>query len=60
MAELAAAGGAASPGWISPALIETAKERAAEQGLDIDYLVGDCEQLELHDASFELVSSCAA
>src|SRR5919206_3977594 len=42
---------------IAPALIETARERAAERGLAIDYRVGDCEQLELRDASFDAVSS---
>jgi SAM-dependent methyltransferase len=38
-------------------LIETAAERAAERGLEIDYRVGDCERLELDDASFDAVSS---
>jgi ubiquinone/menaquinone biosynthesis C-methylase UbiE len=38
-------------------LIETAKERAEEKGLDIDYRVGDAERLDLPDASFEKVSS---
>jgi ubiquinone/menaquinone biosynthesis C-methylase UbiE len=42
---------------LAPALIETARERAAERGLAIDYRVGDCEQLELPDASFDEVSS---
>ena len=42
---------------LAPALIETAKERAAELGLGIDYRVGDCERLELEDASFDIVSS---
>ena len=40
-----------------PVLIETARERAAERGLEIDYRVGDCERLELPDASFDAVSS---
>src|ERR671914_2306629 len=57
-AELAAERGADVTGIdIAPALIETAKERAAERGLDIDYRVGDAEQLELEDASFDVVSS---
>jgi SAM-dependent methyltransferase len=42
---------------LAPALIETAAERAREQGLEIDYQVGDCERLELEDASFDVVSS---
>jgi ubiquinone/menaquinone biosynthesis C-methylase UbiE len=42
---------------LAPALIETAKERAQEQGLDIDYRVGDCENLEFPDSSFDAVSS---
>jgi SAM-dependent methyltransferase len=42
---------------LSPALIETARERAAERDLAIDYRIGDCEQLELADGSFDVVSS---
>jgi SAM-dependent methyltransferase len=42
---------------LAPVLIETAKERAAERGLEIDYRVGDAERLELPDASFDKVSS---
>jgi SAM-dependent methyltransferase len=58
MAELATKGGADLTGIdLAPALIETAKERAQEQGLDIDYRVGDCENLDVPDASFEVVSS---
>jgi SAM-dependent methyltransferase len=38
-------------------LIETAKERADELGLDIEYVVGDAEQLDFEDASFDKVSS---
>src|SRR4029077_5839757 len=38
--------------------IETAKERARELGLEIDYRVGDCERLDgVDDASFDVVSS---
>ena len=58
MAERAAAAGADVTGVdLAPVLIETARERAAEQGLEIDYRVGDCENLEFEDASFEAVSS---
>jgi ubiquinone/menaquinone biosynthesis C-methylase UbiE len=58
VAEHAAARGAEVTGVdLAPDLIETARERAAERGLAIDYRVGDCEQLELIDASFDAVSS---
>jgi ubiquinone/menaquinone biosynthesis C-methylase UbiE len=58
VAERAAAlGASATPIDLAPALIETARARAAERGLDIDYRVGDCERLELADASFDAVSS---
>jgi SAM-dependent methyltransferase len=42
---------------LAPALIDTALQRAAERGLAIDYRVGDCEQLEVADASYDAVSS---
>jgi ubiquinone/menaquinone biosynthesis C-methylase UbiE len=42
---------------LAPVLIDTAKERAADAGLEIDYAVGDVEQLDLPDAGFEKVSS---
>jgi ubiquinone/menaquinone biosynthesis C-methylase UbiE len=58
VAERAAAGGAAVTGIdLAPALIDTARERAGELGLEIDYRVGDCEGLELPDARFDAVSS---
>ena len=58
VAELAAAGGADVTGVdLAPALIDTARARAADQDLAIDYRVGDCEQLELDEASFDAVSS---
>ena len=44
-----------SPGVdLAPALIETAKDRARERGLDIDYRVGDCENLEFEDGAFDV------
>jgi SAM-dependent methyltransferase len=56
VAERAAAAGAPVVGIdLAPALIETARERAAERGLAIDYRVGDCERLDLPDASFDVV-----
>jgi ubiquinone/menaquinone biosynthesis C-methylase UbiE len=58
VAERAAARGAEVTGVdLAPALVATARERAAELGLEIDYRVGDCEHLELPDASFDTVSS---
>jgi SAM-dependent methyltransferase len=58
MCELAAAAAASVTGIdLAPALIETAKARAGELGLEIDYAIGDVERLELDDASFDKVSS---
>jgi SAM-dependent methyltransferase len=43
---------------LAPVLIETARGHAAAAGLDIDYRVGDCENLVgIDDASFDAVSS---
>jgi SAM-dependent methyltransferase len=42
---------------LAPVLIETAKERAAELGLEVDYVVGDAENLDFPDGSFDKVSS---
>jgi 2-polyprenyl-3-methyl-5-hydroxy-6-metoxy-1,4-benzoquinol methylase len=45
LAERAAAAGARVTGLdLAPVLIETAKERAAELGLEIEYVVGDVER----------------
>ena len=58
VAELAAAEGANVVGVdLAPALIDQAKSRADERGLEIDYRVGDAEALELEDASFDRVAS---
>jgi SAM-dependent methyltransferase len=59
IAEAAARAGARVTGVdLAPALIETARERAAAQGLEIDYRVGDCERLDgLEDGSFDVVTS---
>ena len=58
VAERAARAGADVVGVdLAPALIDTAQENAREKGLEIDYRVGDCERLELDDASFDAVSS---
>ena len=58
LAERAAERGADVTGVdLAPALIETAKERARERGLEIDYRVGDCENLEFEDGAFDVVAS---
>lgn len=58
VAERAAAIGADVTGAdLAPALIDTARERARELDLDIDYVVADCEQLEFEDGHFHAVSS---
>jgi SAM-dependent methyltransferase len=43
---------------LAPALIETAKRLAAEEGVDVRYEVGDAEALPYADASYDVVSSC--
>jgi SAM-dependent methyltransferase len=58
IAERAAVAGADVTGLdLSPVLIETAQERAAEQGLEIEYVVGDAEALPFEDGSFTKLSS---
>lgn len=59
VAERAARAGADVVGVdLAAVLVETARERAAEQGLEIDYRVGDCEDLAgVADGSFDIVSS---
>ncbi|MGH3038937.1 MAG: class I SAM-dependent methyltransferase [Gaiellaceae bacterium] len=58
VAERAAGAGADVTGIdLAPILIETAKERAQGLGLEIDYAVGDAENLDAADASFDKVSS---
>jgi SAM-dependent methyltransferase len=58
VAERAAASGADVTGAdLAPGLIETAVERARERGLEIDYVVADCERLEFADGSFDAVAS---
>jgi ubiquinone/menaquinone biosynthesis C-methylase UbiE len=43
---------------LSPVLIETAQREAAEEGLDIDFRVGDCENLEsVETGSYDIVTS---
>jgi SAM-dependent methyltransferase len=58
VAELAEATGADVTGLdLAPGLIETAKERARDQGLEIEYVVGDAEELPFEDDSFDVVAS---
>jgi len=54
---LAAAGAEVTGVDLAPALVETARRIAGEQGLDIRYEVGDAEALPLDDASFDVVTS---
>src|SRR5690242_15763354 len=43
---------------LAPVLIDTAKQRAEEEGVAVDFRVGDAERLDgVDDASFDLVSS---
>jgi SAM-dependent methyltransferase len=58
VAERAAERGASVTGLdLAPELIETAKARASERDVEVDYVVGDCERMEFADASFDKVSS---
>lgn len=54
----AAGGGASVTGLdLAPGLIETARERAREAGVDLALAVGDAERLPYPDATFDVVSS---
>ena len=58
VALLAAAQGATVTGLdLTPELFDTAKQRAAEQGVSIDWVEGDAESLPFADASFDRVLS---
>jgi ubiquinone/menaquinone biosynthesis C-methylase UbiE len=58
VAELAAGAGARVTGIdIAPRLIDVARARAAAGGFEIDYRVGDAENLDVADESFDTVSS---
>jgi ubiquinone/menaquinone biosynthesis C-methylase UbiE len=61
LAELAAGGGARVTGIdLSPRLIDVAKERARAGGYEIEYRVGDAENLDAEDSSFDKVVSSVA
>jgi len=58
LAQLAARAGAdVTAVDLAPGLLETARRLAADEGLAIDFEVGDAEALDLGDASFEVISS---
>jgi SAM-dependent methyltransferase len=59
VAQRAARAGAKVTGIdLAPALIETAKREAADADLDIDFRVGDCENLsDVESGSFDIASS---
>jgi SAM-dependent methyltransferase len=42
---------------LSPTLVDAARRRAAEQGLDLTLEVADCQDLHYRDASFDVISS---
>jgi SAM-dependent methyltransferase len=56
----ARAGATVTGSDLAPALIETAKRLADEEGLEIRYEVGDAEQLPYADGSYDIVSSSFA
>jgi ubiquinone/menaquinone biosynthesis C-methylase UbiE len=61
VAALAAGAGARVTGIdLSPRLVEVAKARAEAGGLDIEYRVGDAENLDVEDGSFDKVVSSVA
>ncbi len=53
----ARAGATVTASDLSPTLVETARRRAQEEGLDVELGVADCQQLEYADAGFDVVSS---
>jgi ubiquinone/menaquinone biosynthesis C-methylase UbiE len=43
---------------LTPKLLEVARERAAEAGVQIEFVEGDAEELPFEDRSFDRVTSC--
>jgi SAM-dependent methyltransferase len=55
----AAAAGAAVTGLdLTPELLEVARRRAAEAGVEVRWIEGDAEELPFADGSFDKVTSC--
>jgi ubiquinone/menaquinone biosynthesis C-methylase UbiE len=55
----AAARGAQVTGLdLTPELLEVARRRAQEQGVQVNFIEGDAENLPFADASFDIVTSC--
>jgi SAM-dependent methyltransferase len=56
---LAAQAGARVTGLdLTPELLEVARQRAAEAGLDVRFIEGDAEELPFEESSFDRVTSC--
>jgi ubiquinone/menaquinone biosynthesis C-methylase UbiE len=53
----AARGGHVTASDLTPELIEAGRRRAAEQGLDLEWVVADAENLPFDDASYDVVMS---
>lgn len=51
------AGAVVSASDLAPALVDTARQLAADEGLELTLEVADCEDLPYEDASFDVVSS---
>ncbi|HEY4450418.1 MAG TPA: methyltransferase domain-containing protein [Solirubrobacteraceae bacterium] len=59
VAILAAQAGARVTGLdLTPELLDAARARAADGGLEIDFIEGDAEELPFQDGSFDRVTSC--
>ncbi len=43
---------------LTPELLEVARRRAADAGVDVSFIEGDAEELPFEDASFDRVTSC--
>jgi ubiquinone/menaquinone biosynthesis C-methylase UbiE len=54
----AAAGAKVVATDLTPELLETGRQRAAEQGLDIEWVEADAEHLPFDDGDFDIVLSC--
>jgi SAM-dependent methyltransferase len=54
----AAAGSSVTGLDLTPRLLEVARGRAADAGLDVRFVEGDAEELPFEDASFDRVTSC--